>query len=73
MVNSSLDGLVPKFDKGHVTEFFLHFEMVPEDNKWPKEQWSTPVQFLLVKHSGPMILSVYMVPQIMKNTSFAHK
>ena len=36
--------LVPKFQETEVDKYFMHFEKVAENMKWPKEQWATLLQ-----------------------------
>ena len=42
-VNSALK-LVPIFKETEVAEFFIAFEKVANQLKWPKERWTTLVQ-----------------------------
>ena len=43
--------LVPPFQEQDVDQYFLHFEKVAENLKWPKEHWALLIQCVLkVKH-----------------------
>ncbi|XP_059801840.1 uncharacterized protein LOC132378742 [Hypanus sabinus] len=39
--------LVPPFEETDVDSYFLHFEKVAENQKWPKEQWVALLQSVL--------------------------
>ena len=40
--------LVPKFQEENVDQFFLHFEKVANNFKWPKESWAVLLQSVLL-------------------------
>ena len=40
--------LVPPFQEKEVDKYFLHFEKIAENLKWPKEHWTLLVQSVLV-------------------------
>ena len=40
--------LVPPFQEKEVDKFFLHFEKVAENLKWPKEHWTLLLQSVLI-------------------------
>ena len=40
--------LVPPFQEKEVDKYFLHFEKVAENLKWPKEQWTLLLQSVLI-------------------------
>lgn len=40
--------LVPNFDETDVDKFFLHFEKVADNLKWPKEHWTLLLQSVLL-------------------------
>ena len=37
-------GLVPPFQETDVDQYFLHFENIANNLKWPKEYWTTLLQ-----------------------------
>ena len=40
--------LVPPFQEKEVDKYFLHFEKVAENLKWPKEHWTLLLQSVLI-------------------------
>ena len=40
--------LVPKFEEKKVDKYFLHFEKIAENLKWPKESWTLLLQSVFV-------------------------
>ena len=40
--------LVPPFQEKEVDKYFLHFEKVAENLKWPKERWTLPLQSVVI-------------------------
>ena len=40
--------LVPPFQEKEVDKYFLHFEKVAENLKWPKEHWALLLQSVLI-------------------------
>ena len=40
--------LVPPFQEKEVDKYFLHFEKVAENLKWPKEHWTLPLQSVVI-------------------------
>ena len=40
--------LVPSFQEKEVDKYFLHFEKVAENLKWPKEQWTLLLQSVVI-------------------------
>ena len=40
--------LVPSFQKKEVDKYFLHFEKVAENLKWPKEHWTLLLQSVII-------------------------
>ena len=41
--------LVPPFQKKEVDKYFLHFEKVAENLKWPKEHWILRLQSVMIR------------------------
>ena len=45
--------LIPPFQEKEVDKYFLHFEKVAENLKWPKEHWTLLLQSVIIaKHDG---------------------
>ena len=40
--------LVPPFQEKEVDKYFLHFEKVAENLKWPKEHWTVLLQSVVI-------------------------
>ena len=40
--------LVPAFQEKEVDKYFLHFEKVAENLKWPKEHWTLLLQSVVI-------------------------
>ena len=40
--------LIPKFEEKEVDKYFLHFEKIAENLKWPKESWTLLLQSVFV-------------------------
>ena len=40
--------LVPKFEEKEIDKYFLHFEKIAENLKWPKESWTLLLQSVFV-------------------------
>ena len=40
--------LVPPFQEKEVDKYFLHFEKVAENLKWPKEHWTLLLQSVII-------------------------
>ena len=40
--------LIPPFQEKEVDKYFLHFEKVAENLKWPKEHWASPLQSVII-------------------------
>ena len=51
-------GLVPPFQEREVDKFFLHFEKVAENLKWPKEKWT--LQSVLIGKACEFTLSFHL-------------
>ena len=41
-------GLVPPFQEKEVDKYFLHFEKVAENLKWPREHWTLLLQSVVI-------------------------
>ena len=41
-------GLVPAFQEKEVDKYFLHFEKVAENLKWPKQHWTLLLQSVVI-------------------------
>ena len=44
--------LVPPFQEKEVDKYFLHFEKVAENLKWPKEHWTLLLQSVIIGKAG---------------------
>ena len=49
--------LVPPFQEKEVDKYFLHFEKVAENLKWPKEHWTLLLQSVIIGRLEKFILS----------------
>ena len=49
--------LVPPFQEKEVDKYFLHFEKVAENLKWPKEHWTLLLQSVIIGKLEKFILS----------------
>ena len=46
--------LVPPFQEKEVGKYFLHFEKVAENLKWPKEHWTLLLQSVVIGKAREM-------------------
>ena len=52
--------LVPKFEEKEVDKYFLHFEKIAENLKWPKESWTSLLQSVFVGKAREIYSSLSM-------------
>ena len=50
--------LVPPFQEADVDEYFLHFEKVASNFKWPKDYWVMSLQSMLVGKAREILHTV---------------
>ena len=50
--------LVPKFEEKEVDKYFLHFEKIAENLKWPKESWTLLLQSVFIEKAREIYSSL---------------